>query len=462
MHAFTQNKATPLLYATLISVRLDVRPEWRYDLQSIIMNDIKLLIGKIYKSDSARLLAVLTRIFGSHNFELAEDTLQDAFRKALVFWQQNGVPENPLGWIIRTAKNQAIDTIRANKTKTKFADDLTQLLESEWSLGSTVEQEFTASNIKDDELRMIFMCCHEDINPENRIPFILKTLCGFSIKAIERALLLPEATVKKRLLRTKEKLKSHKFELPVPEKLVMAMDTVHTVLYLLFNEGFHSSDERRATNKLFCQEAIGLVNLLIEEPKIVNRDTFALFALMHFHIARFESKVDKDGFNIPIDQQDRKLWKTEYFITANQFLNLAQSASNEVLNRFFYEALIAREHCHAIDFEQTNWNLIVEHYEKLIEITDSPIARLNQAIAIGYTGDTSTAIKQIESIAGHKSLKHSHMPSAILAHLNAKVGDEQQAYQFAAEAKQKGGTLHEHRLMMNQIERLLNKTKQAS
>jgi RNA polymerase sigma-70 factor (ECF subfamily) len=375
---------------------------------------------------------VLTRIFGSHNFELAEDTLQDAFRKALIFWQQNGVPENPLGWIIRTAKNQAIDTIRANKTKTKFADDLTQLLESEWSLGSTVEQEFTASNIKDDELRMIFMCCHEDINPENRIPFILKTLCGFSIKAIERALLLPEATVKKRLLRTKEKLKSH------------------------------SSDERRATNKLFCQEAIGLVNLLIEEPKIVNRDTFALFALMHFHIARFESKVDKDGFNIPIDQQDRKLWKTEYFITANQFLNLAQSASNEVSNRFFYEALIAREHCHAINFEQTNWNLIVEHYEKLIEITDSPIARLNQAIAIGYTGDTSTAIKQIESIAGHKSLKHSHMPSAILAHLNAKVGDEQQAYQFAAEAKQKGGTLHEQRLMMNQIERLLNKRKQAS
>ena len=104
------------------------------------MNDIKTLIAQIYKSDSARLLAVLTRIFGSHNFALAEDTLQDAFSKALIHWQQKGSPENPSAWIIRTAKNQAIDTVRANKTKTKFADDLTQLLESEWSLGNTVEQ----------------------------------------------------------------------------------------------------------------------------------------------------------------------------------------------------------------------------------------------------------------------------------------------------------------------------------
>ena len=421
------------------------------------MNDIQTRIAKIYKSDAARLLAVLTRIFGSHNFELAEDTLQEAFSKVLIHWQQKGMPDNPSAWIIRTAKNQAIDTIRANKTKIQFADDLTQLLESEWSLGNTVEQEFTESNIKDHQLRMIFMCCHEDIKPENRIPFILKTLCGFSIQAVARALLLPETTIKKRLLRTKQKLKTHKFEFPQPDKLNTAMETVHTVLYLLFNEGFYCSDGKKAINIMFCQEAIGLVNLLIDEPKIANRDTLALFALMHFHIARIESKVDKGGFNIPIDQQDRRLWKTEYFNTANQFLNLAQLASHEASNRFLYEALIAKEHCQATDFEQTNWLLIVQHYEKLIQITDSPIARLNQAIAIGYTGDTSTAIKQIESLHGHKALKHSHMPLAILAHLNAKVGDKQRAHQLADESRKIGGTPHEHKLMMQQIERLLNK-----
>lgn len=425
--------------------------------QSISMNDIKTLIAQVYKSDSARLLAVLTRIFGSHNFELAEDTLQDAFSKALLHWQQKGIPENPSAWIIQTAKNQAIDSIRANKTKIKFADDLTQLLESEWSVGNTVEQEFNESNIKDDQLRMIFMCCHDDIKPENRIPFILKTLCGFSIQATARALLLSEATIKKRLLRTKEKLKSHQFEFPMPDKLVMAMDTVHTILYLLFNEGFHSSDAKRATNKLFCQEAIGLVNLLIDEPKIANQDTLALFALMHFSIARFESKVDKDGYNIPIDLQDRKLWEKEYINTANQFLKLAHLVSQEASGRFFYEALIAKEHCQAITFEQTDWNLIVAHYEKLIKITNSPVAGLNQAITIGYAGDTRAAIKLTKSLSEHKALKYSHMPLAILAHLNAKAGDKKKAYQLASQSKKKGGTPHEHRLMMHQIERLLAK-----
>jgi len=419
------------------------------------MNEIKTIIAQLYKSDSARILAVLTRIFGSHNFELIEDTLQDAFSKALIHWQQKGIPKNPPAWIIQTAKNQAVDAIRANKTKIKFADDLTQLLESEWSLGNTIEQEFKESNIKDDQLRMIFMCCHEDIKPENRIPFILKTLCGFGIPAISRALLLPEATIKKRLLRIKEQLKSHKFEFPTPEKLVMAMDSVHTVLYLLFNEGFHSSDERRATNKLFCQEAIGLVDLLIDEPKIVNQDTLALLALMHFNIARIDSKVDKDGFNIPIDLQDRKLWEKTYFNSANQFLKLVSMAPPGASGRFLYEALIAKEHCQSVNFEQTDWSLIVEHYEKLIQITDSPVVRLNQAIAIGYAGDTKAAIKLTESLSSHKALKYSHMPLAILAHLYAKAGDKKRAYQLATKSKQKGGTPHEYRLMMHQIERLL-------
>ena len=233
------------------------------------------------------------------------------------------------------------------------------------------------------------------------------------------------------------------------------MDTVHTVLYLLFNEGFHSSDGKQAINIMFCQEAIGLVNLLIDEPKIANQETLALFALMHFHIARIDSRVDKNGINIPIDLQNRKLWKTEYFNTANQFLDLASLAHRETSGRFFYEALIAREHCQAIDFEKTNWDLIIEHYEKLIEITNSPIANLNQAIAIGYTGNINAAIKQIESLENHKALKHSHMPFAILAHLNAKAGNEKQAYQLADKSKKMGGTLQEHQVMMQQIERLL-------
>jgi len=410
------------------------------------MNDVKTTIANIYKSDSARILAVLTRIFGFHNYDLVEDTLQDAFSKALTHWQQKGIPKNPLAWIMLTAKNMTIDAIRSNKSKTKFAVDLALLLDSEWSLGNTIEQEFQEENIKDDPLRMIFICCHEDIKPENRIPFILKILCGFGIQAISRALLLPEATIKKRLLRTKEKLKSHNFEFPSPEKLDMAMDTVHTVLYLLFNEGFHSSDQRRSTNKLFCLEAIGLVNLLIDEPKIANQDTLALCALMHFNIARIDSKVDKDGFSIPIDLQNRKLWQKKHINSAKQILKLVHKAPSGASGRFLYEALIAKEHCQSTCFEQTNWPSIVDHYEKLILIPNSPVACLNQAIAIGYAGDINTAIRLTESLSGHKALKHSHMTLAILAHLHAKAGDKKRAHQFATESTKKGGTPHEYRL----------------
>ncbi len=425
------------------------------------MADLQITITKLYKTESAKLLAVLTRIFGTHNLELAEDVIQEAFSKALTHWEENGIPNNPSAWIIQIAKNQAIDAIRVNKTKLKFSDDLSRHLESEWSLGITIEHEFQEDKIKDDQLRMIFMCCQHNISPKNRIPFILKTLCGFSIPAIARAMILPEDTIKKRLFRTRQQLKEETFEtaftIPEPDQLIHALDTVHTILYLLFNEGFHSSEKQHAINIEFCQEAIALVNLLINEPTIANQETLALFALMHFHIARVNSRIDKDGFNIPIDLQDRTLWQKDYINTANRFLAIAQSISTHHPGRFITEALIAKEHCQAIDFEKTNWEMIVEYYQTLIEITESPIAELNQAIAIGYTGEITLAIEKIEKLQQHKALKNSHMPLAVLAHLNAKAGNQQQAYTIANKAKEMGGTPREHQLMMQQIERLLNK-----
>ena len=419
------------------------------------MSPVELTLAEVYKADSAKILAVLTRLFGTDNFSLAEDVLQDAFSKALVHWQENGLPENPSGWIIQTAKNRAIDSFRANKAKIKLSNDLAHSLNSEWSMGYTVDQEFTEHKIKDDQLRMIFMCCHEQIKPTNRIPFILKTLCGLSIPAISRALLIPEATVKKRLLRTKKQLADCPFEFPTDEKVPTVMDSVHTVLYLLFNEGFHSSHKDKPVNLSFCQDAIGLVNVLIEEPKVANQDTLALFALMHFHISRVDSKLDKDGNAIPIDLQDRVLWRREYINTANYFLSLAQSARVGASGRFYVEALIAKEHCEAESFDKTNWQVITECYEQLVEITDSPVTRLNHAIALGYSGKVDEAIKAVESLRELKSLASSHMPLAILAHLNAKAGKADLAYQFAIEAKEKGGTPYEHRLMMAQIDRLL-------
>ena len=420
------------------------------------MRDVEATIAEVYKTDSAKILAVLTRLFGTENFSLAEDVLQDAFSKALIHWLEKGIPENPSAWIIQSAKNLAIDNLRSNKAKIKLSNDLAHSLNSEWSIAHTVDQEFTEYKIKDDQLRMIFVCCNEQIKPANRIPFILKTLCGFSIPAISRALLIPEATVKKRLLRTKKLLADCPFEFPAEDKISASMDSVHTVLYLLFNEGFHSSHKDKSVNLLFCQDAIALVNVLIDEPKIANQDTLALFALMHLHIARIDSKVDDDGNPIPIDLQNRTLWTREYINTAKFFLSLAHQAPVGTSGRFFVEASIATEHCEAADFESTNWNLITKLYQQLIEITDSPVTRLNHAIALAYSGNLDEAITKVKSLSELKELSKSHMPIATLAHLYAKAGKKELAYKFAEHSKEKGGTPHEHRLMMSQIERLLD------
>ena len=415
---------------------------------------LETVLSKLYKQDSPKLLSVLTRIFGTHNFALAEDVLQDAFAKAWNDWQQ-GIPDNPAAWLLTTAKHKAIDIIRSQKMKTRFSDDLAYHLESEWTLGTTIEEAFTPSKIKDDQLRMIFMCCHESIKPENRIPFILKVLCGFSIPAIAKALVLPKETIKKRLFRTRKSIATLSFDVPTHESLNQALDTVHTVLYLVFNEGFHCSDGKDVIQLDLCQDAIGLVGLIADEPNIANQETFSLFALMHFHIARIDSRTDTDNVLIPLDLQDRNLWTQAYIHTGNRLLSIASLLATTSNSRFYLEACIAKEHCSAKSFEHTHWEAIVNLYDKLIQTTDSPIAKLNQAIAIGYAGNINEAIKRVETLRKHKLLAQSHMPWAVLAHFHAKFGNSTQAYACVEKSKALGGTPQEKNLMLQQVQRLL-------
>ena len=309
---------------------------------------------------------------------------------------------------------------------------------------------------------MIFWCCHEEVKTENQIPVILQLLCGFSIPAIARALFLPEETVKKRLYRTKQQLKKYEFETPAEEKLPAALDTVHTSLYLFFNEGYHCSDEKKNIDIDFCIEALALVRMLVDLPEIANRETLALYALMNFHIARINARVDSEGQLVAIDQQNRNLWDKNHIKQADCFLQLAQINRPDKCGRFFYEAMIAQEHCKAVAFEQTNWQKIVCFYDDLISITHSPIAVINQSIAMAYAGDLIAAIDQVKLLEVNKQLQASHLPDATLAHLYAKQGNAEKARSYAVQAAKKGGTRQEHQLMTAQIERLLAQTSNPS
>lgn len=419
------------------------------------MTDCETAVDRAYKDHSARILAALVRLFGTHNLELAEDVLQESFRKALHVWRESGIPEKPASWIMTAAKRQAIDVIRAQRTQRKFSAELSEYLDSGWTLVHTVEQEFEETRINDHQLRMIFMCTNAELPPDNRIPLILRTLCGFSVPAIARALFLPEPTIKKRLVRARQKLRGHCFEFPAPEKLPSVMESVHTVLYLLFNEGFHSSDDGRVTKPELCQEAVHLASVLLAEPRVVYRDTLALLALMRFHLARAASRLSASEFSIPIDRQDRRLWDAAAIAGAQELLALAAYVVPGVSQRFFIEAKIAEQHCIAASFDETNWPEIVRWYGELVQVTGSPVAELNQAVAIGYAGDVVNAMQCVDRLAQHEALRGSHLPSAVRAHLAAMAGDEIQARAHAAEAARLGGTTHERRALADQVERLL-------
>src|SRR6186713_3177414 len=194
----------------------------------------------IFRREAGRLIAVLTRLLGPHNLQLAEDVVQEACVAAMQDWSARGVPDNPPAWLLTTARRRAIDAIRRERTRRTFAADVAKFLDSEWTLSATVDEAFNEHGIRDDQLRMIFMCCHPMLSPESQITLILKTLCGFGVPAIARALLTTEATVNKRLYRTRTALRGVQFELPAAADLPAARETVHTALYLLFNEGYFS------------------------------------------------------------------------------------------------------------------------------------------------------------------------------------------------------------------------------
>jgi RNA polymerase sigma-70 factor (ECF subfamily) len=318
-----------------------------------------------------------------------------------------------------------------------------------------VEQQFERERIQDHQLRMIFMCTNAELSADNRLVLILRTLCGFSIPAIARALLIPEATVKKRLVRTRERLQGHAFEFPPPERLPHVMDSVHTVLYLLFNEGFHSTDETRRMNLELCREAIFLASLLIAEPRVVNRDTLGLLALMQFHLARAAARVDAEGNNVPIDLQDRTAWDRSGIDATRRALATLSVGPQEATERFFIEAKIAELHCVAASFEQTDWSSIVEWYDARVRVTGSPLAQLNRAVALGHAGRVTAGLGAVEAVERHTTLRGSHLPLAVRAHLAALSGDVDRARAWMAGSIRLGGTPHEQRLLCEQVERLL-------
>lgn len=417
-------------------------------------------VEALFRRESPRLISVLTRILGAHNLELAEDVLQEAFVAALRDWSDGGMPDNPSAWLLTTARNRAIDAIRRERTRRTFAPDLEIYLDSEWTLARTVDEAFDEAWIRDDQLRMIFMCCRPKLTPANRLTLILKTLCGLSVSAIARALLTTEAAVSKRLYRTRRSLEPGDFGLPPQDEIPEALETVHTVLYLLFNEGYHSTGEDPIVREL-CRDAMSLTKLLVDEPSVSSSATVALLALMCFNAARLESRTDGGGRLVPLDEQDRSLWDRD--LIGGGFALLRRSSGMETVRagRYHLEAAIAARHCQAATFEETDWPSICNLYDRLLEVAPSPMTRLNRAVAISYRSGPREAIPLVEELRTEDALPHSPVVAAALANLYGRAGRPDRAAEFLDAALAGAETPHEREFIERQAGRAMDGARRA-
>jgi len=379
-----------------------------------------------FRLESARMTAALTRILGLHNLALAEDVVQDVLCRAVELWKFHPLPEDPTAWLMRAARNRAIDLIRAERTRLRFSPDLA--LQSEWTLSPTVNAMLSESEIADDQLRMMFSCCPPNLPPQAQLGLVLKLLCGFGNGEIAAALLMSEAAVEKQISRGKRTLvrAGALFEVSGREQIAKRLESVQRALYLLFSEGYHGSHE--PVRAELCREAMRLCGLLAQHPACATPRSFALLALMCFDAARLPGRAAEDGSLLMLEEQDRSLW--DWQLVQRGFEIIARSAEGEELSEYHLEAAIAAEHCAAASVRETNWARIVQLYDLLLALRPSPVVALGRAIALGELRGPQEGLRALEELGDRDRLAGYPFLPAALGRLHLKAGDRVRAAEF--------------------------------
>jgi RNA polymerase sigma-70 factor (ECF subfamily) len=391
-------------------------------------------VEHFFRHEAGRLVSVLTRIFGWRHFDLVEDMVQATLLDALEAWRVRGGPDNPSGWVRRVAKNKVLDALRR--------DQIGQRVLGEWAAARPTHDDgldelFFDSEIEDSQLRMMFACCHPRLARENQLALTLKALCGFGNAEIARALLVGEETVKKRLQRaTRDLIDQHiALDPPPAGELARRLDGVHQVLYLLFNEGYSSSEGETAIRADLCEEAARLCHLLCSHRCFRTPAADALLALMLFHAARLEARLDPRGSVLLLEEQDRTKWDRRLIRRAQEFL--ARSAEGTVISAFHLEAAIASHHCRARSYAETDWPAILRLYDALLTLHRSPVYLLNRAIVIAQINGPRAGICALDEAGRDPTLQHYHLFDATLGDFYRRAGDLARARRHLEAARQK-------------------------
>jgi RNA polymerase sigma-70 factor (ECF subfamily) len=379
------------------------------------------VVESVYRADWGRVVATLIGLLG--DFDLAEESAQEAFTAAVDQWEVSGVPEFPRAWIIRTAQNKAIDRLRR---QTRFTENIEPQLA--YDLTHAVQDPVDSlDEIPDDRLRLIFTCCHPALAQEAQVALTLKTLCGLETEEIARAFLVPTATMAQRLVRAKRKIRDARIPYIVPEtsELSERLEAVLTVIYLVFNEGYAATRGQHLVRTDLSAEAIRLGRLLMTlmSPQIPGEVT-ALLALMLLHDARRESRINQDGEIVVLEEQDRSRWNHNQIAEA---LPLVETALRQGAGIYSLQAAIAGEHCKAQRAEDTDWRRIVRLYDQLEQAQPSPVVSLNRAVAVAMAEGPQSGLELIDELAASGELDDYHLFHAARADLLRRMGSLQQA-----------------------------------
>lgn len=386
--------------------------------------DPEQLVDHLFRRHSAKIVATLTRVFGSRHLDLAEDVVQDALVKALQQWPFKGIPENPAGWLTLVAKNRALDLLRRDASLAAKAGELELALPRLFlpRLASPA-----SGTEMDDQLALILMCCHPALPVEYQIALTLKTACGFSTAEIARAFLTPQTTIAQRLVRAKRQIRDHDIVIDPPnaDDLPARIDSVLRVIYLLFNEGYAATSGDDLVRTDLCEEAIRLGVLVVDQSPLQLPAAHALLALMMLQSARLPARTLADGSLAVLSEQNRELWDRR--LIAHGMRHFAASASGNTITTYHLQAEIAAVHATSTSEAETDWQKVVELYDDLYKLEPTPIVLLNRAIAISRSEGPHAGLRALEDIEAHHSLRNYHLLPAVAAELWKQAGDRRRA-----------------------------------
>ncbi len=383
-----------------------------------------LMLEHLFRHQSSRILAHLTRVLGPAHLELAEEAVQEAMLRALQVWPDPGMPETPTAWLFRVAHNAAINAVRRDRVGgQKSAAVVAALSQSAESVPDNPEFE---AQLRDDELRLVFMCCHPRIPPDARAVLSLKVAGGFNVREIARAFLADDAAIAQRLVRARKQIRAQHLTLDMPRgaELKQRLDSVLEVIYLMFNEGYTAHEGEDLIRTDLCFEALRL-GQLIASSSIAAPRVDALMALMALQAARLPARTDAAGDLILLEDQDRARWDQRLVTVGFRHFDRA-IAGNEV-SEYHVQAAIAATHARAEGRDAIDWPAILRLYDELLAMNPSPVVALNRAVAIARVRGAAEALLSIEPLAGDAKLDGYYLLLAVRGHLLLDLGQQAEA-----------------------------------